>query len=248
VIELAWGEGDVATIRLNRPDKKNAMTPDMLERFIAAAAETRGRARALVVCGAGDVFCSGFDLTMCLQDPAILASLLKGLSRAILALREHPAPVVAAAHGAAIAGGCALLCGAEVVVTHDDAKLGYPVVRLGISPAVNAPFLAQSMGGGAARARLLDTQLISGREAARLGLAHECVELSAQVLPRANAVAAHLAAKPRSGIVATKQLLNDLETGGNADYIEKALAVSLGLVGTPEEREMLARVLSNRSS
>jgi enoyl-CoA hydratase/carnithine racemase len=245
VIDLIWNASDIATIRLNRPDKKNAMTPEMLDRFCETVAESRGRARAIIVCGAGDVFCSGFDLAMCLQDAGVLAALLKGLSRAIVALREHPAPVVAAAHGAAIAGGCALLCGADVVVTHDDAKFGYPVVRLGISPAVNAPFLNQSMGAGSARARLLDTQLISGREATRLGLAHECVPAAAETLGRAQSIAMELAAKPRSGLEATKAWLSEMDESADRDRIEESLTASLGLVGSPEERERLAKMFAS---
>ncbi len=244
MIELSWSAGDIATIRLNRPDKKNAMTPDMLDRLCTAVGESSGRARAVLLCGAGDVFCSGFDLAMCLQDQAVMTALLRGLSRAVITLREHPAPVIAAVQGAAIAGGCALLCGADVVVTHDEAKLGYPVVRLGISPAVNAPFLMRSMGGGGTRVRLLDTQLISGKEANRLGLAHECLATREAVLPRAEVFANELVAKPRPGIRATKQWLNELDELSNPTLIEKALASSLGLVGSTEERERLARALA----
>lgn len=244
MIDLLWHDQEVATIRLNRPDKKNAMTPEMLEGFCAAVADSKDRARAVVVCGAGDVFCSGFDLAMCLKDQGVLGALLRGLSRAIVALREHPAPVVAAVQGAAIAGGCALLGGADVIVTHNDAKLGYPVVRLGISPAVNAPFMMQSLGSGGMRARFLDTQLISGREAFRSGLAHECVEAAHEVQPRAHTFAAALAAKPQPGIQATKAWLNELDGATTPARISQALLTSLELVGSTEERERLSKFLS----
>lgn len=248
MIDLTWSAGDVATIRLNRPDKKNAMTPEMLDRLRAATEESKGRARAVIVCGAGDVFCSGFDLAMCHQDPAALTALLHGLSRAMMALREHPAPVIAAAHGAAIAGGCALLCGADIVVTNDDAKLGYPVVKLGISPGVNAPFLMTSMGGGASRTRLLDTRLITGQEAARLGLAHESVAAAADVAPRVQVIAAELAAKPRAATEATKRWLDELDENADPRSIERSLNASLGLVGSPEERELLTAMFKGTSS
>lgn len=244
MIDLSWSDGDIATIRLNRPGKKNAMTPEMLDRLAAAVGQSREKARALVLCGEGDVFCSGFDLKMCLDDAGVMAALLKGLSKAILSLRHLPGPVIAAVHGAAIAGGCALLCGADVVITHDEAKLGYPVVRLGVSPAVNAPFLSQSMGSGAARARLLDTQLISGREALRLGLAHECMPTAAEVLPHAQLIASQLGAKPRPGMTATKQWVNELDGSNDAIRIEQALQASLGLVGSAEERERLTRAFT----
>lgn len=234
--------GEVACISLNRPDKKNAMTPEMLEGFCAAVDETKDRARAVIVRGAGDVFCSGFDLSLCLQDQGVLADLLRGLSRAIRALRDHPSPVVVAVQGAAIAGGCALLGGADVVITHDDAKLGYPVLRLGISPAVSAPFLMQSMGPGAARTRMLDTQLVSGRDALRLGLVHESLAAAVEVPLRAEAVATELALKPRSGMEATKRLMNELDGSKDVERIDNALSASLGLVGLPEESERLGKM------
>ncbi len=247
MIKVSWsGEAgrEVASIVLDRPDKRNAMTPEMLERFCAAVQETRNRARAVIIRGEGDVFCSGFDLAMCLRDQNVLVALLRGLSRAIIALRELPAPVVAAVQGAAIAGGCALLCGADVVVTHEEAKLGYPVVRLGISPGVNAPFLMRSMGGGATRARLLDTQLISGADAMRLGLAHECLACAADVTQRATTIASELAQKPAPALAATKRWLDELDELSDPLWVERALNASLELVGSVEERERLAHFLA----
>src|SRR5690606_29099547 len=115
-----------------------------------------GRARTLLLCGEGRVFCAGFDLDACRGEGGddALRRLLRGLSAAIAGLRAQERPVVVAAHGAAIAGGCALLGSADVVVADAGAKLGYPVARLGISPAVSAPFLAPAVGAGAGR-RLL---------------------------------------------------------------------------------------------
>lgn len=238
MIESAW-QGEIAIIRFNRPDRKNALTPPMIDRFSQEVAATHGRARAVVIAGQGDALCSGFDLALCLDDPAILSALLRGLTQAILALRRHPAPIVIAAHGAAIAGGCALLGGGDVVITNNDAKLGYPVIPLGISPAISAPFLSNAVGGGNARARLLDPRLIGGLEALRIGLVHECVATAAEVLPRAMTIAADLAAKPRAGMECTKAWLNELDGSLDRTRAERALGASLGLVGSAEERERL---------
>src|SRR5690606_31084299 len=90
--------------------------------------------RALLLRGEGPVFCAGFDLDACRHDPLAMRALLTGLSATILALRTCPCPVVIAAQGAAIAGGCALLGGADFVVTDAQARFGYPVTLLGISP------------------------------------------------------------------------------------------------------------------
>lgn len=230
--------GEVAVIRLDRAEKRNALTPGMLA-SLAKAVETAASARAIVLSGVGDVFCAGFDLTQAQEDDGVLPALLDGLSRAALALREAPCPVVASAHGAAVAGGCALLCGCDVVVTNAGAKLGYPAVRLGISPAVSAPMLAACSGEGPARARLLDAGLIDGREAVRVGIASECVEDAGACEPRALEIAAALASKPRHALGHTRRWLNELDRSTDPARLSAALGASMAAVGTPEQREML---------
>lgn len=227
----------VAVVWLDRAQKKNALTPAMLDDLCSALAQAAPAAAALVLAGRGDAFCAGFDLTLCRDDSRALKDLLVGLSRAIRLMRDLPVPVVLAAHGAAIAGGCALLGGADVVVTHASCRLGYPVVRLGISPAVSAPFLVPGVGAGPARDLLLGGGLISGRDALELGLAHALAATAEQTVDEARAVADRLAAKPAVGVAATKRWLNELDP---APAAAGALDVSLSLVGSAEERERLS--------
>lgn len=243
MIETRW-DNSIASILFNRPEKKNALTPPMLSRFVDEVVATQSKARAVVIGGVGDAFCSGFDLSLCESDPTALESLLRGLTAAILALRRHPSPVLIAAHGAAIAGGCALLGGADIALSNADAKLGYPVVLLGISPGVSGPFLAAAVGSGNARARMLDPRLISGRDALNIGLVHECLATPSEVLPRAASIAAELAGKPRSGMESTKSWLNELDHTTDDQIASAALHASLALVGTPEQRERLAKALA----
>lgn len=237
----------IGRITIDRADKKNALTPAMLAemrehlRSFSGGAMLTGDSQpinALVIDGSGAAFCSGFDLSLCRDNSDALGLLLDGLSQVIRAMRSCPAPIVLAAHGAALAGGCALLGGADVVITHHEAKIGYPVVRLGISPAVSGPWLSQSVGFGRARELLLNPTLITGWDAFRLGLAHECIEDAGKVRDRAMAVAELLAAKPRCGVVATKRWLNELTDPGH--HADLALHASLNLVGNPEERQRLA--------
>lgn len=227
----------VAIIGLDRPEKKNALTPGMLDDLCSALTQAGSSATVVVVAGRGDAFCSGFDLSLCRENSDALKHLLSGLSRAIRLMRELPCPVVLGAHGAAIAGGCALLGGADIVVTHAACKLGYPVLRLGISPAVSAPFFASGVGHGRARERLLGGQLFSGEQALEWGLAHVMAATPEQVIDEACMIADQLACKPAAGLTATKQWLNDLSPAAAA---RTALETSLALVGSPEERERLA--------
>lgn len=233
-------EHDVALVMLGRPEKRNAMTPEMLASLVSAVGQVSvTKARAIVLGGEGAAFCAGFDLSLCKDHPegAVMRSLLTGLSGAIDALRDQPLPVVIAAHGAAIAGGCALLGAGDVVFTNDGAKLGYPVVRLGVSPAVSAPFLRLRVGDGCARERLLDTWLIGGREAERCGLVTTSFATVEEVLPAAMEAARLLASKPAPSMAATRRWLTEIEGVGGSAW--RGLSVSLSLTGGEEERALL---------
>lgn len=247
-------DNHLATIALVRADKRNAMTPAMISELARAidqvsrdAAASHPKANALLLTGEGDTFCAGFDLSLCKDDTTALETLLTGLSSCVRALRACPLPVVISAHGAAIAGGCALLGGADIVITNDAAKIGYPVVRLGISPAVSAPTLMLSTGTGPARTRQLDTALVSGIDAVRIGIAHESLPTRTTCEERALQVAKDLAAKPRHGMIATKRWLNEVDGSNNPASFESALQASLSLVNGPEERELLPQVWAKRS-
>lgn len=244
---LSRHEGGVAVVSFNRPEARNALTPDMFAALRATLDHVLGASatRALLLTGEGKVFCGGFDLKLCLAHPGTLAHLLRDLSSVIQRLSDRDLPVVIAAHGAAIAGGCALLSAADVVVTNEDAKLGYPVTPLGISPAVSGPFMRAAVGEGVTRARQLEPALISGREATRLGVAHECVARAEEVAPRALAIANELASKPPGAFSATKSWLRQLASAdGPPDAAMRALGASLDLAGGTEEQELLSRQLA----
>lgn len=237
-------DGTIGILWIDRPDKRNALTPEMLDDLSGGLTALDG-ARAVVVAGVGDMFCSGFDLSLCVASPdgAVMRRLLTGLSAFIGALRRFPAPVVVAARGAALAGGCAILGGGDVVVTDPGARLGYPVVRIGVSPGVSAPFLTRMVGFGAARARLLDPGVIAGSRAVEIGLAHECV-VAGEVLARSMSIARALATKPARALAVTKAWCHEVGSTDDDDAASRALAVSLSLAGGPEERAMLAAAMS----
>ncbi|MBX3387431.1 MAG: enoyl-CoA hydratase/isomerase family protein [Phycisphaeraceae bacterium] len=257
-VEGTDGARSFVEVVLNRPERKNALTPEMAERLTAETEGLQAQAvppAAMILRGEGDAFCAGFDLKMCHADPENLRRLLEALSGAIVAMRAFEGVVVCAAHGAAIAGGCALLGGADVVVSTAGTKLGYPVVRLGISPAVSAPFVINAVGSGAARGMMLDPGLIDGRRALALGLVHELAggegedaagrtgaEEGALVAEWSRALAREVARKPAVGLHATKRLMNELDGSVDAARIKAGLEVSLGLVGDEESRRRLAEM------
>jgi methylglutaconyl-CoA hydratase len=231
----------VYSVVIDRPEKRNALTPEMQDAMLAAVRGLPDSARVLLLRGEGPVFCGGFDLRLCLEKPGTLRALLEGLAALVAALKRAPVPVVCAAHGAAIAGGCALLGGCDMVITDDGARLGYPVTPLGISPAVSAPFLRLLVGDGCSRERQLDPALVSGRRAVAIGLAHESLPTAEAVLERATRVAEDLAAKPAWALASTRSWLLEIEESaapGRAAAL--GLDASLALVGSAEERERLS--------
>ncbi|HVZ93534.1 MAG TPA: enoyl-CoA hydratase/isomerase family protein [Phycisphaerales bacterium] len=220
----------VGEIVLNRPDKRNALTPEMQETVVAHAAELDAdpSIRCVLLRGEGAVFCAGFDLEL-MKSRETLRELLSGLSRAVRALRRATKPVVIAAHGAAVAGGCALLGGGDYIITDQSAKLGYPVLRMGVSPAVSAPTLLRAVRARHARERLLDTVLISGTEAGRIGLVDRVVDIPEDVIPRAQIEAAKLAEKPPVAVMETKRWLNEVDGSVGDEEFERALGASLAV-------------------
>ncbi|MEM1186431.1 MAG: enoyl-CoA hydratase/isomerase family protein [Planctomycetota bacterium] len=229
-------EGPVRVVTLNRPEKRNALTPDMLSE-LAGAFRISHDTRAISCFGRGKSFCAGFDLRSHAPEPAhsVLRAQLEGLSETIVAMRACSAPIVMGIHGAAVAGGCALLGGADVVIAEPDAKLGYPVVKLGLSPAVSGPFLIGSTGGRA-RGITLDAELVDGRRAAQLGLVHELADDARSAAIR---LATRIAKKPGHGAMHTKRWTLDLE-GVSDEAVRAGLNASLDSLG-PDTVERIQR-------
>lgn len=176
---------DVVHVRLDRPEVRNAFAPPLIAALTDWARESHGSAgvRAAVLSGAGKAFCAGADLTWMresraygeadnLADAERLADLFEALARV-------PFPLVGRVHGAALGGGAGLLAVCDHVVVTADATIGFSEVRLGLIPAVIAPFVARRIGWSAARSLFLTGRRFDGTEAVRLGLAHEVVDAAA---------------------------------------------------------------------
>lgn len=237
----------VGVVSLERPERRNALTSAMLGRLAEAIDDLGREARCLVLRGEGSVFCAGFDLASCREstDGSEMRRLLTGLDLVVRRMRACPCPVVAACRGAAIAGGCALVAGADFAVADRGAKLGYPVVVLGVSPAVSVPILSARVGTGPARVRTLDPGLVRGEEALRIGLVSDLVAEPGEVDGAAVALAERLAAKGAGAMRATKAWLNELD---QAEGEERGLATSLGLAGGQEEQDLLRAFWSARGA
>jgi enoyl-CoA hydratase/carnithine racemase len=211
---LRWvREGAVATLTLARPAQRNALGEAMAASFSRAVDEIRADSavRAVVLCGEGVAFCAGGDLQMLRELAAAPGAAsrvrMRAFYRSFLCLLDVEVPVVAAIHGAAVGAGLAITLACDVRIVGEDARVGFNFVRLGIPPGMGSTFLVPRVVGPARAAELLLTgRLVSGREAVAMGLCHEALP-AAEVLPRAQAVAAELASAAPIAVRLTKEAL-----------------------------------------
>jgi enoyl-CoA hydratase/carnithine racemase len=247
-------------ITLCDPARRNALGEAMFaalhERLLVAALAADGRllaadghpkgADVVLLRAEGPSFCSGFDLGTCVERPATLRAYVHELSRAVRALRTLPVPVIAEVRGTAAAGGCALLAGCDFVVVAPDVQLGYPVHRIGVSPAVTLPALSANAGHGPARSVAMGGAMHDGPSAVRAGLATHCAADAASLAAQVDALAGTLASKGPIALRATKRWLNELD--GSADEARHlhAEAASAAAADGDEFATMLRAFWSSR--
>lgn len=209
---------DVIDVRLDRPEVRNAFAPPLIAALTTWARESQGDTgvRAAVLSGAGPVFCAGADLTWMresrtynearnLADAEQLADMFDALARL-------PFPLVGRVHGAALGGGAGLLAVCDLVVAAADTVIGFSEVRLGLLPAVIAPFVARRIGWSACRSLFLTARRIDGHEARRIGLVHDVVSVEA-LDAAVDRVVDELRGGAPSAHAAVKTLLGALEKG-----------------------------------
>jgi enoyl-CoA hydratase/carnithine racemase len=234
-------DGAIATLTLNRPEARNALSVELLDALrqrVAEVARLRD-AHVLVLAGAGKAFCAGMDLKAVLNAPAAMGTLLHALADLLLALRALPCVTLAKVHGAAIGGGCGLACACDLAITHADSKVGYPEVDLGICPAVVAPVLARRIGFGPARRVLLTGGLMSGREAFDLGLFDHLTTSAGELDDETRRLAQRLAQGAPHALRATKDLLNTLDGSLDPDAAHRGADLSASIVASPQTQAIL---------
>jgi methylglutaconyl-CoA hydratase len=238
---LTFGSAGIATLTLNRADKRNSLSIEMLDSLIVRLEELAERddVHVLVVTGAGKSFCAGMDLKAVLGDPAAPARLLGLLSDFMLALRRLPVVSVAKVNGAAIGGGCGLATVCDLAVTHADAKLGFPEVDLGVCPAVVAPWLVRKIGAGRARQVLLSGGTMTGQQARDVGIVDHIVATAGQLDAEVEQLASKLASGGPCALRATKKLLNELDGSLDEALSRRAAELSAQVLATEEAQGML---------
>jgi len=234
-------EGGVGTLTLNRADARNALSIDMLNEMHARLDELAKRddVRVLVLTGAGMSFCSGMDLKQVLSEPGKPMELLGSLAEFTIRLRGLSMPTVARVNGAAIGGGCGLVCVCDFAVTHADSKMGFPEVDLSVCPAVVAPWVVRRVGAGVARRILLGGGLMSGAEAHAAGITTHLVPGLDGLDGAVKSLVDKLLTGGPHALAATKKLLNELDGSNDATSVRRGAEISAAVIATRETEDVL---------
>lgn len=221
-------EGDLAVLTLNEPDRRNPTSIGLLD-DMDAAFDSIESARVLILAGAGRAFCAGLDLDEVRGGADTVHRLLTRLGEVMRRVRRLPCVTIAAVQGAAIGGGFGFLAASDIVVSHPEAKIGYPPPRLGLSPALMAPWLFRRIGPSRARAMLLRGGTISGEEAHRRGIVDELVERD-EIDTTARAIAADILTAPAHALLAMKSMLNDIDGSLDDAILDRAAETSAQVI------------------
>jgi len=192
---LASRDGDVARLTFNRPERRNALTHEMMSELSDAFARITAEAerdpvglRALVLRGAGGFFCAGGDIGFMKELPPAppdgqrdpLVAPYRAFGDTLLDLNRLPLPVIAIVDGPAAGGGFGMACASDVVIMHESARFGIPEPRAGFIPSQVLPLIARRIGEGFTRELAVTARMMDAREALAAGVGrHLCADEAA---------------------------------------------------------------------
>ena len=233
-------EERIATITLNRPEKRNALSGELIVALGLALEEAAAdeAVRVVILTGTGSVFSAGLDLEELrrLRENTALENEedARRLANLYTQIYLHPKPVIARINGHAVAGGCGLVAACDVSVAVEDAKMGFTEVRIGFVPAIVSVFALRRIRETEARNLLLRGHLISAVEAATNGLINMAVppeELDEEVATIANEIATETSA---SAVTLTKRMLAQIPGMGFQEALAYAAQVNAFARGTED--------------
>ena len=248
-LQLNYTPG-TATITLCRPEKRNAISFELLEELMAAFDEVeRSSAQVLILTGEGKAFCAGLDLeelrSLLGKTHAQNVEDTTRFARIFRRLYEFPKPTIAAVNGAAVAGGTGLATMCDFTLAVPEAKFGYTEVRIGFMPAIVSSMLVWQVGHKVARDVLLSGRLFDAAEAQRLGLVNEIVAPE-KLMDRARELAAQLLENSPAAMRATKKLLNGFIAADLDQQIAAGIEDNARQRATPDFREGVTAFLEKR--
>src|SRR6058998_1351160 len=230
----------ITVVTLNRPERRNALSIQLLTELIASIklASDETRERILILQGAGAAFCTGLDLKEA-QNQTKAHATADLVAHVLGALNEARPVTIAAVHGAAVAGGAGLMSACDFVIAAEGTKIGYPEVRRGLVAGLVMTFLRRQVGERNMRELLLGSELIDANRAKEIGLVNRVVARN-DLINEAQKVADSVLQGAPGALAQTKRLIDELWWRSVKDDVDLALKYHLQARESDEAREGIA--------
>ena len=240
-------EGPLAVITLNRPERRNSLTIELLNELVAAVntAVNEPTQRVLILRGAGAAFCTGLDLKEAADQTKAHAT-AEMVAKTLITIAETRLVTIAAVHGAAVAGGAGIMSACDFVVAAEKTKIGYPEVRRGLVAGLVMTFLRRQVGERNLRELVLGGELIDAGRAKEIGLVNRVVS-SEDLMNEGQKFAESVLQGAPNAIAQTKRLIEELWSTSVKEDVDLALTHHMQARESDEAREGIAAFNEKRS-
>src|SRR5437868_8356269 len=230
----------VTVLTLNRPERRNALSLQLLTELIAAIkmASDEPQERVLILRGAGAAFCTGLDLKEAADHTKAHAT-AEMVVNTLIAISETRLVTIAAVHGAAVAGGAGIMSACDFVVAAEKTKIGYPEVRRGLVAGLVMTFLRRQVGERNLRELVLGGELIEAARAREIGLVNRVVARD-EVMNEAQKFATSVLQGAPNALAQTKRLIEELWASSVKEDVDLALSHHMQARESAEAHEGIA--------
>ncbi|GGE41897.1 crotonase/enoyl-CoA hydratase family protein [Actibacterium pelagium] len=250
-LDVKIDDRGVAYVTLNRPEKRNALSAQMIAELtdLAKTVGAQASTRAMVLTGAGDTFCAGGDLGWMMDqikaDRETRMLEARKLAMMLNALNEMPTPLIGMVQGGAYGGGVGMACVCDLTLALPTARFGLTETKLGLIPATISPYVLARMGEGRARQVFMSARLFKATEAVDLGVVSKVVDENAVDEAIEAEVAPYLSVAP-GAVGAAKALARSLGPKISSAVIDDTIERLADVWETDEAREGIAAFLEKR--
>ena len=230
----------ITVLTLNRPERRNSLTIDLLNELISAIKVASGQPeeRILILRGAGAAFCTGLDLKEAADQKKAHAT-AEMVAKTLITLAETRLVTIAAVHGAAVAGGAGIMSACDFVIAAEKTKIGYPEVRRGLVAGLVMTFLRRQVGERNMRELVLGGELINPDRAREIGLVNRVVPPN-EIMNEAQKFADSVLQGAPSALAQTKRLIEELWPTSVKEDVDLALKHHMKARESAEAREGIA--------
>jgi len=230
----------ITVVTLNRPERRNALTLELLSQLCAAikVASEEPQNRVIILRGAGAAFCAGLDLKEAADQTKAHAT-AEMVANTLIAVSQTHLVTIAAVHGAAVAGGAGIMSACDFVVAAERTRIGYPEVRRGLVAGLVMTFLRRQVSERNMRELLLGSELIYAERAKEIGLVNRVVAQN-DLMPEALKFAASVLQGAPGAVAQTKRLIDELWWRSVKDDVDLALKYHMQARESDEAREGIA--------